>query len=108
MAGTRSSARLSGSSPQSKTPSNGTKRKAIDSSPSSAKAKKGRKTTEKEQKTIEETFDTGNQNEVKNTSDDVEMTDAGNAGEGGKSEQSGDQSMPCLFINKLRIRIITS
>lgn len=53
MAGTRSSTRQnSESSPASKTESAGTKRKAEDTSPSSAK-KRGRPS--KEQKTIEET-----------------------------------------------------
>ena len=57
MAGTRSLARLSqGSSPQSAKSSGGTKRKADDSSPSSGKAKRGRPS--KEQKTLEETMST--------------------------------------------------
>ena len=50
MAGTRSSARLSQSSPQSEKADSGTKRKADDSSPSGKKAK--------QQKTLEETLPT--------------------------------------------------
>ena len=61
MAGTRSSQRLSSSSPQATQDSAGTKRKADEASPSGNKAKRGRPS--KEQKTLEETMPTGDTRE---------------------------------------------
>lgn len=84
MAGTRSSARLSGSSPQSAKSTNGTKRKADDSSPSGTKAKRGRPSkAAKEQKTLEETISTvpGANAEAKDAQD-TEMADAEGGGKG--------------------------
>lgn len=54
MAGSRSSARLNSSSPQTAKDTAGTKRKADGSSPSGNKAKRGRPS--KDQKTLEETI----------------------------------------------------
>lgn len=58
MAGTRSSARLNSSSPQSASKDTaGTKRKAEDAaSPSGNKAKRGRPSEDQKQKTLEETI----------------------------------------------------
>lgn len=86
MAGTRSSARVAnGSSPATE---NGTKRKADDSSPSSS-AKKGRK-GEKEQKTIEETMSTDNQETGKYH--DTEMKDAQNGNEDASNDKLDEKT----------------
>lgn len=99
MPGTRSSARLadqsSPSSDNTQPTANSTKRKA-ESSPTSAKSKRGRKDTEKDQKTLEETF-----HQDKDQPDDIEMKDAGSAGEGNnpqpdKQEEAKVESMPPL------------
>lgn len=78
MPGTRSSVRLADQSSPSSENTNGTKRKA-ESSPTSANSKRGRKDTEKDQKTIEETFA---QDHDKDEPKDIEMKEAGSAGEG--------------------------
>ena len=75
MAGTRSSERVK-SSPQSENGATGTKRKADDTSPSGGKSKRGRPS--KEQKTLEESMPTADdQAETK----DVEVKDAEANGE---------------------------
>jgi hypothetical protein len=72
MAGTRSSARLSQTSPQSAKSDSGTKRKADDSSPSGKKAK--------QQKTLEETLPAADTE--KDTAEETkEITDANGNGE---------------------------
>ncbi|GAB7348356.1 hypothetical protein MBLNU459_g6798t1 [Dothideomycetes sp. NU459] len=99
MPGTRSSARIAdGSSPASEKTeqtqaAKGTKRKA-DSSPASAKSKRGRKDTEKDQKTLEETL-----GQDDDQPEDIEMKDAASAGEGNnpqpdKQEEAKVQSKP--------------
>ena len=89
MAGTRSSARLNSSSPQTANDAAGTKRKADESSPSGNKAKRGRPS--KEQKTLEETISGNNveqPDETKGTTEPTEMADV--TGEG--------ESRPCCLF----------
>lgn len=70
MAGTRQSARLNSSSPQTSKDTAGTKRKAEESSPSGNKAKRGRPS--KEQKTLEETIATADANQEEGAKDATE------------------------------------
>lgn len=97
MAGTRSSARQNGdsSSPATKD-SAGTKRKADDSSPSSAK-KRGRPSkATKEQKTLEETLPGTGEDKGNGDARETEMKDA--VGEGQKDAEAGSDEKGMLYM----------
>ncbi|KAK4991408.1 hypothetical protein LTR66_003760 [Elasticomyces elasticus] len=91
MAGTRSSARVAakpGSSPPADDKNASTKKRKADnnSSPTSTKSKRGRKSNSKEQKTLEETMPSVHDEAEDDQPKDIEMKEAGSAGEGAHAE----------------------
>lgn len=92
----KSSSQNENSSPSAKAPSkNGVKRKA-DSSPSSTTNKKGRKTEDKEQKTIEQTLGVGHQEEAKDQSEDIEMKEGEDAGAGTNAKSEDREELRAM------------